>query len=75
MILAHVDIFIYMSATDVGWAPPGGVKEETMRLPGRAWPSQLFLWGAEIGLGYCSRISRGHSYCRYCSIKNCSPIS
>ena len=35
-----------MSATDVGWAPPGGVKtikKKTMRLPGRAWPLQLRL--------------------------------
>ncbi len=37
-----------MSATDVGWAPPGGVKtikKKTMRLHGRAWPlqRQLFL--------------------------------
>ncbi len=38
-----------MSATDVGWTPPGGVKtikKKTMHLHGRAWPLQrvqLFL--------------------------------
>ncbi len=39
----------YMSATDVSWAPAGGVKtikKKTMRLHGRAWPLQLFLVGA-----------------------------
>ncbi len=36
--LAHVDIILYiiMSATDVGWAPPGGVKTIKMRFHGRA---------------------------------------
>ncbi len=36
--------YIYMSATDVGWAPPGGVKdnkEENDALAWKAWPLQL----------------------------------
>ncbi len=35
---------VYMTATDVCWAPPGCSKDKkTMRLPGRAWPLQLRL--------------------------------
>ncbi len=43
-----------MSATDVGWAPPGGVKdnkEEKDALAWKAWPLQLEQeTSAEIGL-------------------------
>ncbi len=70
-----------MSATDVGWASPGGaktIKKKTMRLHGRAWPlswskrptSSLICRARDRALGLAygrlgSLISRGHSYCRY----------
>ncbi len=62
-----------MSATDVGWATPGGVKdnkEENDALAWKAWPLQLEqetsadrARATDGRLG--SLISRGHSYCRY----------
>ncbi len=61
LVLGHVNLFNVYNGC--GWAPPRGhlgtlktIKNKTMRLPGRAWPSQLVLQtssfcGAEIGLG------------------------
>ncbi len=40
-----------MSAADVGWAPPGGVKtikKKTMRLHGRAWPLSSFCGARDL---------------------------
>ncbi len=63
-----------MSATDVGWALPGGVKdnkEENDALAEMAWPLQLFLWSKRRLQSYRDRagygrlgslISRGHNY-------------
>ncbi len=71
-------MYNYMSATDVGWAPPGGVKDDKKENDALAWKGVAIATlsveqetSAEASrdrAGYGrlgSLISRGHSYCRY----------
>ncbi len=50
--------------------PQGAIKKKTMRLPGRAWQSQLFLWSRDRARLYRqSDQQRSYSYCRYYSMQ------
>ncbi len=73
-----------MSATDVGWAPPGGIKDNKEENDALAWNGVAIAtpWNgvaiatlsveqrSEIGLGYRQTDQqRSYSYCRYYSMQ------
>ncbi len=59
-----------MSATDVGWAYPGGVKDNKEENDALAWKGvAIATLSAEKGLRQSDQQKTGHSY--YIACKNC----